>query len=125
MKRKWKVVIVVSAVLIAAIGVYASTVYSKRGVVTVQTGKVMRGDLTSLVTASGEVKPKNYINIGANAMGTITVVVFPFLMATVRARFNSHCRFARVTDEPAIPLVADVAVSFASDNEFPATPYWK
>jgi HlyD family secretion protein len=71
-KRKWKVLIIVSALLIAGIGVYASTVYSKRGVVTVQTGKVVRGDLTSLVTASGEVKPKNYINIGANAMGTIT-----------------------------------------------------
>jgi HlyD family secretion protein len=71
-KRKWKILIIVSAVLIAGIGVYASTVYSKRGVVTVQTGKVVRGDLTSLVTASGEVKPKNYINIGANAMGTIT-----------------------------------------------------
>ena len=32
----------------------------------------MRQDLTSLVTASGEIKPKNYINIGANAMGQIT-----------------------------------------------------
>ena len=49
------------------IGVYASTVYSKKGVVTVQTGKVVRQDLTSIVTASGEIKPKNYINIGANA----------------------------------------------------------
>ena len=72
MKRKWKVLIFIAAVLIAAIGVYASTVLSKRGVVTVQTGKVVRQDLTSLVTASGEIKPKNYINIGANAMGTIT-----------------------------------------------------
>jgi HlyD family secretion protein len=71
-KRKWKVLIFIAAVLIAAIGVYASTVLSKRGVVTVQTGKVVRQDLTSLVTASGEIKPKNYINIGANAMGTIT-----------------------------------------------------
>ena len=60
------------ALLIAAIGVYASTVYSKRGVVTVQTGAVVRQDLTSQVTASGEIKPKNYINIGANAMGDIT-----------------------------------------------------
>jgi HlyD family secretion protein len=34
--------------------------------------KVTRGDLASLVTASGEIKPKNYINIGANAMGNIT-----------------------------------------------------
>ena len=72
MKTKWKVLITLAAVLILVIGVYASTVYSKRGVVTVQTGKVLRSDLTSLVTASGEIKPKNYINIGANAIGDIT-----------------------------------------------------
>lgn len=72
MKRKWKIVIGVVALLIAAIGVYASTVYSKRGVITVQTGAVVKQDLTSLVTASGEIKPKNYINIGANAQGQIT-----------------------------------------------------
>jgi HlyD family secretion protein len=71
-KRKWKIVITLAAILVAVIGVYASTVYSKRGVVTVQTGKVVRQDLTSLVTASGEIKPKNYINIGANAVGNIT-----------------------------------------------------
>jgi HlyD family secretion protein len=71
-KRKWKIVIGLAAILIAVAGVYASTVYSKRGVVTVQTGKVVKQDLTSLVTASGEIKPKNYINIGANAIGSIT-----------------------------------------------------
>jgi HlyD family secretion protein len=71
-KRKWKIVIGVVALLIAVIGVYASTVYSKRGVITVQTGNVVKQDLTSLVTASGEIKPKNYINIGANAQGQIT-----------------------------------------------------
>jgi HlyD family secretion protein len=74
-KRKWKIVITVVAILIAAVGVYASTVYSKRGIVTVQTGKVVKQDLTSLVTASGEIKPKNYINIGANAIGRITDLV--------------------------------------------------
>jgi HlyD family secretion protein len=71
-KRKWKVLIIVLAVLLAGAGVYASTVYSKHGVVVVQTGRVVRQDLTSLVTASGEIKPKNYINIGANAVGDIT-----------------------------------------------------
>jgi HlyD family secretion protein len=71
-KTKWKIIIGIVAVLVAVVGVYASTVYSKRGVVTVQTGKVLRGDLTSQVTASGEIKPKNYINIGANAGGIIT-----------------------------------------------------
>ncbi len=75
MKTKWKIVITVGVVLVAAAGVYASTVYSKRGVVTVQTGRVVRQDLTSLVTASGEIKPKNYINIGANAMGDLTAIL--------------------------------------------------
>jgi HlyD family secretion protein len=59
------------AVLVAGAGVWASTVYSKHGVVTVQTGHAVRQDLASVVTASGEIKPKNYINIGANAMGEI------------------------------------------------------
>jgi HlyD family secretion protein len=73
-KTKWKIIILIVAVLVAVIGVYASTVYSKRGVVSVQTGKVLRADLTSQVTASGEIKPKNYINIGANAQGIITAL---------------------------------------------------
>jgi len=74
-KTKWKVIITIVAVLVAAIGVYASTVYSKRGVVTVQTGQVARGDLAAIVTSSGEIKPKNYINIGANAIGDITEIL--------------------------------------------------
>ena len=72
MKVKWKIIITLGALLVAGIGVYASTVYSKKGLVSVQTGQVVRQDLTSLVTASGEIKPKNYINIGANAQGDIT-----------------------------------------------------
>ena len=72
MKTKWKVILTIVAVVVAGAGVYASTVYSKRGVITVQTGAVVRQDLTSQVTASGEIKPKNYINVGANAIGDIT-----------------------------------------------------
>jgi HlyD family secretion protein len=74
-KSKRKIIIILAALLVAGAGVYASTVYSKRGVVTVQTGKVVRQDLTSLVTASGEIKPKNYINLGANAMGDLTEIL--------------------------------------------------
>jgi HlyD family secretion protein len=73
-KRKWKVLITVVVLLIAAIGVWAGAVYSKRGTVTVQTGKAVRQDLVSQVTASGEIKPKNYINIGANAIGELTQI---------------------------------------------------
>ena len=74
MKPKWKITIVLVALVLAGAGIYASTVYSKRGVVTVQTARTVKQDLTSLVTASGEIKPKNYINIGANAMGQLTQV---------------------------------------------------
>ena len=75
MKRKWKIIIGVAALLIAVIGVYASTVLSKKGLITVQTGSVARGDLDSIVTASGEIKPKNYINIGANAQGELKEIL--------------------------------------------------
>ena len=74
MKPKWKIIITIVALVLAGVGIYASTVYANRGVVTVQTARVVRQDLTSLVTASGEIKPKNYINIGANAMGQLTEV---------------------------------------------------
>ena len=75
MKTKWKVIISVLVVLGLGIGVYASTVLSKKGLVTVQTGNVARGDLDSVVTASGEIKPKNYINIGANAQGELKEIL--------------------------------------------------
>jgi len=74
-KSKRKIIIILVALLVAGAGVYASTVYSKRGVVTVQTGRAVRQDLISQVTASGEIKPKNYINIGANAMGDLTEIL--------------------------------------------------
>src|SRR6202521_4281843 len=49
------------------------TVYhSHKNVVTVQTGKAQRMDLVAVVSASGELKPKTYVNIGANAFGKIT-----------------------------------------------------
>ena len=75
MKKKWKIIITVVVVLGLGIGVYASTVLSKKGLVTVQTGNVSRGDLDSVVTASGEIKPKNYINIGANAQGELKEIL--------------------------------------------------
>jgi HlyD family secretion protein len=45
---------------------------SRRGAITVQTGKVAREDLTSVVTASGEIKPQVYVNIGALLQAQIT-----------------------------------------------------
>ena len=52
--------------------IVAITVYqSRKNLVTVQTGKVQKETLASVVSASGEVKPKTYVNIGANAFGKI------------------------------------------------------
>jgi HlyD family secretion protein len=72
-KRKWKILLIITVLVLIGAGVYGSTVYSKRGIVTVQTGRVMRQDLASIVTASGEVKPRNYINIGTNAPGAAPI----------------------------------------------------
>jgi HlyD family secretion protein len=68
-KTKWKVLLTIGLIALAAGGVFASIKYNQRGIVAVQTGRVLRQDLTSVVTASGEVKPKNYINLGANTFG--------------------------------------------------------
>jgi len=59
-----------AVVLLAVIGF--SVHQSNKNVVTVQTTRVQRIDLASVVSASGEIKPKTYVNIGANAFGKIT-----------------------------------------------------
>jgi len=69
LKKHWKILLVIALLLLVGGGVFASMKLSQRGVVTVQTGNVVRQDLTSIVTASGEIKPKNYINLGANTIG--------------------------------------------------------
>jgi HlyD family secretion protein len=69
----WKKVAIGAAVLVVVVIFIAVTVYqSKKNLVTVQTAKAQMKDLASVVSASGEVKPKTYVNIGANAFGKIT-----------------------------------------------------
>ncbi len=65
--------ILVAAVVVAAIGSMAgySVVRRNRGVVSVQSGNVIRQDLTQTVSANGEVKPKKYVNVSSNMMGRI------------------------------------------------------
>jgi HlyD family secretion protein len=74
-KTKWKIVIAVLVLLLIAGGVLGSVKYRQRGVVTVQTGKVIREDLAAVVTASGEIKPRYYINIGAEYQGQLTEIL--------------------------------------------------
>jgi len=69
----WKKVGIIAGGVVALGAVVGFTVYqSQKNVVAVQSGRVVREDLASIVTASGEVNPNNYVNIGANAFGKIT-----------------------------------------------------
>src|SRR5690348_4784306 len=71
--KTWLKVTIGAAALLVVLGIVFGTIYfSGRNVVTVQTGKAQRGDLTSVVSASGEIRPKTYVNVGANAFGKIT-----------------------------------------------------
>lgn len=72
MKPWKKIAIGAGAVVLVAILVGLTVHQSGKNVVTVQTGKVLREDLATVVSASGEIKPKTYVNIGANAFGKIT-----------------------------------------------------
>jgi HlyD family secretion protein len=73
MKKNWKKIGLIAGIVVVLLAIVGFTVVqSHKGVVAVQTGKVVREDLTSVVTASGEIKPKVYVNIGANAFAKIT-----------------------------------------------------
>jgi HlyD family secretion protein len=75
LKKKWKIWLAVLALIVIGVSVYVGVKKSRAGIVKVQTGQVVRQDLVSVVTASGEIKPRNYINIGANAMGRLTDIL--------------------------------------------------
>ncbi|MGA7694303.1 MAG: efflux RND transporter periplasmic adaptor subunit [Candidatus Sulfotelmatobacter sp.] len=71
--KPWKKIAIGAGVVVLLAIIVGITVHqSGKNVVTVQTGKVQRQDLSSVVSASGEIKPKTYVNIGANAYGKIT-----------------------------------------------------
>ena len=89
MKTKWKVLLIIGLVALVTGGVFASIKYNQRGIVDVQTGQVVRQDLTAQVTASGEIKPKNYINLGANTFG-------PAPITDILVREGEHVRKGQV-----------------------------
>jgi len=76
--KKWKKVTLAIVAVVVFLGLaIGGVVWSRRGVVTVQTGKVQREDLAQIVTANGEVKPveQNQANVNANSMGKITEIL--------------------------------------------------
>jgi len=70
--KTWKKIAIGAGAAVLLAAIVGFTVYqSHKNVVTVQTGKAQRMDLVAVVSASGEIRPKTYVNIGANAFGKI------------------------------------------------------
>src|SRR5574340_841053 len=67
-----KVIFIIVGVIAVAGILFATLKFSGGSAPEVQTGKVQREDLQTIVSASGEIKPQTYVNIGANAFGKIT-----------------------------------------------------
>jgi HlyD family secretion protein len=74
--KTWQKVGIGAGVALLLGGVAWYSIYEQnQGVITVQTGQVTRQDLTSVVSASGEVRPKNYTNVLGEGIGKITDIV--------------------------------------------------
>lgn len=67
-----KILLIVGILVVVVLIVGFTVNQSQKNVTTVQTGKVAKQDISSTVTASGQIKPKTIVNVGANAMGRIT-----------------------------------------------------
>jgi HlyD family secretion protein len=67
-----KIILITLAVLVAAGLVAFMVLKQQSGYTKVYTASLTREDLSTVVSGTGQIKPKNYVNVGANAMGRIT-----------------------------------------------------
>jgi HlyD family secretion protein len=67
-----KIILIAFAVLVAA-GLVAFMVHRQQsGYTKVYTANVAREDLSTVISGTGQIKPTNYVVVGANAMGRVT-----------------------------------------------------
>jgi HlyD family secretion protein len=68
-----KKILIISGVILVAAGVTIFTIVrAQSGYTKVLTAKVVRENLVSVVSGTGQIKPKTYVNIGATSFGRIT-----------------------------------------------------
>jgi HlyD family secretion protein len=67
-----KILLISLAVVVAAGLVAVMVVRQQSGYTKVLTAKVEREDLATVVSGTGQIKPKNIVNVGATAMGRVT-----------------------------------------------------
>jgi HlyD family secretion protein len=67
-----KILLIALAVLVAAGLVTFMVIKQQSGYTKVLTAKLARQDLATVVSGTGQIKPKTYVNVGATAMGRVT-----------------------------------------------------
>src|SRR5665213_3150035 len=67
-----KILLIVLIVVVVAGAITGTIIYSHSSVQAVTTAKASRQDLISVVSGTGQIKPKTYVNVGATAFGRIT-----------------------------------------------------
>jgi len=68
-----KKIVIIVVVILAVAGIVALTIVrAQSGYTKVLTGKVVRANLVAVVSGTGQIKPKTYVNVGATAFGRIT-----------------------------------------------------
>jgi HlyD family secretion protein len=65
--------ILIAVVVLLLIGITVGTILiNQANTIKVATGKAVRQDLIAIVSGTGQIKPKTYVNVGATAFGRIT-----------------------------------------------------
>ena len=67
-----KILLIVFALLVAAGLITFMVVKQQSGYTKVLTAKIVRQDLSTVISGTGQIKPKTYVNVGATSFGRIT-----------------------------------------------------
>ncbi len=67
-----KILLIILAVLVAGGLVAFMVIRQQSGYTKVLTATIVRQDLSTVVSGTGQIKPKTYVNLGATAMGRVT-----------------------------------------------------
>ncbi len=67
-----KILLIILAVIVASGLVAFFVIKQQSGYTKVLTAKIVRQDLATVVSGTGQIKPKTYMNVGANVMGRVT-----------------------------------------------------
>ena len=127
--KTWKKVLI-ALVVVVALGtiVLVSVNQANKGVVTVQTAKVVMQDtLVSQVTASGEIKPTTYTNVTAQGFGRITGILVKegdkikkgdrlLLQEDVQANADVQAQAAAINSSESGVLAADASYKAAQSD---------